>query len=147
VADAENLDSHTGAHVVRVLNYDELIISAGQSSRVRQGMIFAVLDPLTQNVRDPLTGEDLGSLDREKARVVVARVAPRMSLVHVCGRPPLVSTKESQVADEAAGLVDDAWPGGIEEGDPVLLVVHRSRSSRKRLDADLTEEVGELHSP
>jgi hypothetical protein len=132
VADAENLDSYTEAHVVRVLNYEELIINAGQSSRVRQGMIFAVLDPLTQNVRDPLTGEDLGSLDREKARVVVARVAPRMSLVHVCGRPPVVSKNESWVADEAAGRVDDVWPGGIEEGDPVHLVVHRSRSNRKR---------------
>lgn len=68
-------------HVARVLTTRELVINRGALHGVQVGMRFAVLDPKADNIKDPETGEDLGSIFRPKVNVEVTRVEKGMSLV------------------------------------------------------------------
>jgi hypothetical protein len=66
--------------VARVLNTRELLINRGSADGVRPGMRFAVLDPQSENVKDPETGDVLGSIFRPKVSVEVKQVEPRLCL-------------------------------------------------------------------
>ncbi|QRP49600.1 hypothetical protein [Amycolatopsis sp. FDAARGOS 1241] len=49
-------------HVARIVTSDELIINRGANHGVEVDMVFNIVDERTQSIRDPETGEDLGSL-------------------------------------------------------------------------------------
>lgn len=66
--------------VARVLNSREVAINIGSEQGVIEGMYFDIMDPKGEDIRDPDTGEVLGSLERPKARVQVVRVQPRLSV-------------------------------------------------------------------
>jgi hypothetical protein len=108
--------------VARIVTDDLLVINKGGADGVIENMIFDVLDPLTQNVRDPETGEDLGSIDRVKAQVYTIEVADRISIARIT---PSRGSMFSDVARIVAGvprtskLTSEIWPEGVKEGDPV----------------------------
>ena len=52
----------------------------GSADGVEVGMYFDVLDPKGEDVKDPDSGEVLGSLDRPKVRVKVTKVQERLSV-------------------------------------------------------------------
>ena len=64
--------------VARILNSRELVINLGSEQGVVLGMCFDVLDPKGEDIKDPDTGDILGSLERPKVRVKVNRVEPKI---------------------------------------------------------------------
>lgn len=66
--------------VARILNTRELVINRGLEHGVRRGMYFQVLAPEGENIRDPETGENLGSVERPKVSVQVIEAKDRLSV-------------------------------------------------------------------
>src|SRR6266704_2575452 len=66
--------------VARILNSRELAINVGSSDGVVEGMYFDVLDPKGEDIKDPDTGQVLGSLERPKVRVRVVKVQEHLSV-------------------------------------------------------------------
>ena len=66
--------------VAQILNSRELVINAGSSSGVAVGMRFEVMDAKGEDIKDPATGELLGSLERPKVKVEVSKVQDRLSV-------------------------------------------------------------------
>jgi hypothetical protein len=66
--------------VAKILNSRELVINIGSESGVSEGMIFNVLDPSGEDIRDPDTGRVLGSLRRTKLQVKVTVVYSNMAV-------------------------------------------------------------------
>lgn len=67
-------DERVHGKVASLISSRELTINRGSRHGVEIGMKFAVLDPAIGDVRDPDTGEVLGTLKREKVRVEVVSV-------------------------------------------------------------------------
>ena len=66
--------------VARVLNAREIAINVGTENGVTVGMYFDVLDPHYEDIKDPDTGEVLGSFERPKVRVKIIHVQEKSSL-------------------------------------------------------------------
>lgn len=130
--------------VARILDTRHLVINLGSSQGVSVGMYFDVLDPKGEDIRDPDTGEVLGSIERPKVRVQVLKVEERLSVastfrkrtVNVGGRggmaigglaemflPPKHVTKY-----ETLKTTEDTWENldesesYVKTGDPVVQV-------------------------
>ena len=110
--------------VARLVTDDELLMNVGSDDGVSKGQIFAILDPKTRNVHDPKTGRDLGSLDREKARVAVIKVGEHLSLARIfpSRRVGLSGAAMYLSGSTITGsrLTSDTWPEGVEVMDPVV---------------------------
>ena len=65
--------------VARILNERELVINLGTEQGIQDGMKFSVLEE-TGNILAPETRESLGSLTREKIRVKIVDVRPKLSV-------------------------------------------------------------------
>jgi len=66
--------------VAKILNTRELVINLGANQGVVIGMRFDVLDQKEENIKDPDTGDTLGSIERPKVTVKVTRVLERMCI-------------------------------------------------------------------
>lgn len=66
--------------VAQVLNEREVAINIGAAHGVTIGMYFNVIDPHYENIKDPDTGEVLGSFKRPKVGVQVIQVEEKISL-------------------------------------------------------------------
>ena len=74
------IDNPIRGSVARILNSRELVINRGSANGVRKGMFFSVLDPRTEDIRDPETSEILGSVQRPKTFVKIVTVEDRLSV-------------------------------------------------------------------
>lgn len=137
--------------VARILNSRELAINVGSKDGVTVGMKFDVLEPKGEEIKDPDTGEVLGSLSRPKVRVRVKSVQERLSVattfkeyeVNVGGvgssltaglegvgrlsdllRPPKYVKKVETLKTEEKTWEDlDEKQSYVKIGDPVLQVL------------------------
>lgn len=66
--------------VARVLNSRELALNIGTENGVKIGMLFDVLDPKGEDIRDPDTQEILGSIQRPKVRVKIISAQEKLSV-------------------------------------------------------------------
>ena len=66
--------------VARVLNAREIAINRGTANGVTVGMYFNVMDPKEEDIKDPDTGEVLGSIGRPKVTVQVTHVEEKLSV-------------------------------------------------------------------
>ena len=66
--------------VASVITERELVINVGIENGVKIGMKFKVLADKPTEITDPDTGENLGSLDRDKVSVEAIEVQPRFSV-------------------------------------------------------------------
>ena len=66
--------------VASVLNAREIAINVGTENGVTVGMYFDVLDAHYEDIKDPDTGEVLGSIERQKVRVKIIHVQEKLSL-------------------------------------------------------------------
>lgn len=109
--------------VARLVTNEDLLINKGYNDGVTKGMLFDVLDPLTQDVYDPATGEPLGSIDRILATVYVTEVMPRLSMAHLLhSRGLSILSDTARIMSGYSGPprpTGDSWPEGVKEGDPV----------------------------
>ncbi len=66
--------------VAQVMNERELVINIGARDGVSKGMKFAVLAPTPLIIRDPDTGDELGTVDRPKVRVHATSVREKFTI-------------------------------------------------------------------
>ncbi len=109
--------------VARLVTDDILVINRGRADRVLKGMKFSVLDPRTEDVTDPETNEPLGSIRREKTRVVVTDVEERICLARREGIGAALEGMSRAFAPRptasAVSGAEPAWPEGVKVRDPV----------------------------
>ena len=65
--------------VARILNERDLVINKGADGGVKEGMKFAVAEPDVV-IKEPDTGEALGSIPREKIRIRIVEVQQKYSI-------------------------------------------------------------------
>ena len=131
--------------VARVLTTREVALNRGSTDGVRSGMVFKILTPKGSKIEDPDTGEVIGSVELEKARVRVTSVQDRVSVastfrthrVNVGGSgialsgisdrmftPPKWETRiETLIADENATEDLPEEESFVRTGDPVVQVL------------------------
>lgn len=66
--------------IAKIISSWEVALNVGSDQGVEVGMLFDILSPKGFGVRDPETGEELGSIDVPKARVKVTRVNSKLSV-------------------------------------------------------------------
>lgn len=66
--------------VAKIVSDREVILNRGTEHGLASGDYVIVIDPSTQSVLDPETGEDLGGLKRIKAVLRVVETTPKLSL-------------------------------------------------------------------
>ena len=64
--------------VAKVLNPTSVILAAGSDDGVEEGMEFVIYD-LSESIRDPENGEDLGQLELVKGRVYAVHVQDKLT--------------------------------------------------------------------
>lgn len=74
------MDEPIRGKVARVLDARHLVINVGTTHGVSVGMYFDVLDAKGDEIKDPDTGDVLGSIDRPKVRVLVTKVQDKLSV-------------------------------------------------------------------
>ena len=127
---ATELDPIAG-RVARLITQDELVINRGREHGMDNGMVCVVLDPRTEHVTDPESGEDLGSLRRVKVRLIVVDTGDRVSLARAdraispsglpgySGAPLQQATPQSAAASGGDERGEPSWPEGVVVSDPV----------------------------
>lgn len=73
-------DEPVRGKVAKVLNHREVALNRGFADGVKLGMKFDILNPDSQEIRDPDTNEALGFIERPKSRVRVTQVQDRVSV-------------------------------------------------------------------
>lgn len=73
-------DAKLRGKVARILNSRELAINVGSDQGVTEGMVFNILDPTGEDIKDPDTGRILGSLRRTKLQVRVVSALPKFAV-------------------------------------------------------------------
>lgn len=131
--------------VARILDARQLVINVGSADGVVVGMYFDVLDPKGEDIKDPDTGEVLGSIERPKVRVQVIKTLERLSVastfrkreVNVGGKgiipsqsladmflpPKLVTKYETLKTTEKTWEDLDESESFVKTGDPVVQVL------------------------
>lgn len=66
--------------VAKVLNSREVVLNVGADHGVTLSMLFDILQPGGEDIKDPDSGEVLGSLERSKVRVKVVDVQSKLSV-------------------------------------------------------------------
>lgn len=66
--------------VARILTSREIAINVGSENGVAVGMRFEVMDTKGEHIKDPDTGETLGSIERPKVSVEISKVQERLSI-------------------------------------------------------------------
>ena len=140
--------------VAQILNSREMVINIGSDSRVAVGMRFAVMDTKGEDIRDPDTGELLGSVERPKVRVAISKVQERLAVaatykkevVNVGGSgigigvaqlaqvfmPPMWKTKyETLKTEEKTWENLDEEDSYVKIGDPVVQVLEGTDAQEK----------------
>jgi hypothetical protein len=122
--------------VARVLSSRELVINRGYRDGVVEGMRFIVLDPKGIDIKDPDTGQVIGSVAHPKARVQVVEVHERLAVAKtyerkesgggisgMSGVAKLFEPRRTQWqtfrTDEAAWEDIDESKSFVKAGDPV----------------------------
>lgn len=67
--------------VIKILNAREIVINLGSQDGVNYGMYFDVLDNDLENICDPETNENLGSIKRSKITLLVAAIGEKLSVL------------------------------------------------------------------
>lgn len=124
--------------IARVVNSREAAINVGSDDGVEMGMIFDILSPILQNIKDPDSGRSIGSINRPKVRVKVTKVEDRVSLVSTYkikgGSNPLYAwasllSPGPPQRHETLKAKDSAWEeleekdSYVRRGDPVVQVL------------------------
>lgn len=129
--------------VARILNSRELALNVGLEHGVELDMLFDVLDTNSENIQDPDTGAEIGSLYRPKVRVKVVDVQEKISVAStyrsrkinlggtghslqawadMLAPPKWVREYETLKTDEATWEDLDEEDSYVATGDPVVQV-------------------------
>lgn len=128
--------------VAAVLTRRELVLNVGSDQGVTKGMKFAVLNQNGLSIRDPDTGEELGSVPIEKVLVETVRIQPKLCVARtfrkfrknvggslpssvLFGPAKYVEEYESLLLEDkpSAEMLDEA-DSYVKVGDPVRQVIN-----------------------
>lgn len=131
--------------VARILSSRELALNIGSEHGVKLEMLFDVLDVASENIRDPDTGEVIGSVYRPKVRIKVVEVQEKISVastyrnknVNIGGKglgltawadlltpPRWVREYETLKTEEDTWEDLDEADSYVSTGDPVIQVLN-----------------------
>lgn len=130
--------------IARVLNKHEIAINVGTIHGVAVGMYFDVIDAHELDIKDPDTGEVLGSIERGKIRVRIIHTQEKLS---VAAAHPFLSARQmassgyrssrplgpfaaSLMSPEAKGLSEKEY-SYANIGDAVVQVIEESETEEK----------------
>jgi hypothetical protein len=116
--------------VAQIVSDRELILNRGTADGVEAGMYFKILDPATVDVRDPKTGEILGSIMRVKIVVQAVDVAERITIAQT------FRTKEVNIGGSGVSIL-----GGLMTPPKYVAQVETLRRG-----PDQPEPIGEKES-
>jgi hypothetical protein len=127
--------------VARLLSARELALNVGAEQGVTDGMKFAVLNPRGEDITDPDTGQNLGSVEVRKVVVEVIRTEPRvcvartfktrttkvggglLATVDLFAPPRYQTTADSlRVTDHPGQAEMDEADSFVKVGDPVIQI-------------------------
>ncbi|WP_285775681.1 hypothetical protein [Microtetraspora sp. NBRC 13810] len=114
--------------MAKILADRELVLNKGSADGVEVGMRFVILNRNGADIRDPETGEILGSVDLEKTMVKVVRVHERLAIARTFRT---IRSAEEPLA--AFGI-----PGQLVR--PPQTVVESLQTDEQRLKDELSEE-------
>jgi len=142
-----NMDMLIRGKVARILTSRQLVINVGSENGVEIGMKFDVLDPKGDDIKDPDTGEILGSVNRPKVRVEIIEVQNRLSVaqtykkrtVNIGGSGGFIGSTISDMLKppkyietyETLKTTEQTWENisesesYVKTGDPVVQVADR----------------------
>ena len=124
--------------IAKILNSREVALNVGREQGIKVGMLFDVLDPAGFEVRDPDTGEPLGSVASPKVRVRIVRAQERLSVAATCKakrvsnwrdlfEPPILEKRYETLKTERSFERDikdlDEADSYVSTGDPVVQVL------------------------
>jgi len=66
--------------VIRILNDREIVLNRGLTNGLAEGDYIGVIDPETEDMTDPDTGENLGSIRRYKVALRISQVSERLAI-------------------------------------------------------------------
>lgn len=115
--------------VAEVLNSRDLVINRGEENGVEQGMVFEILAPQGQDIRDPETNEVLGSVGRPKVVVKVVEVEPKLAVAR---------TFKSRRRNVGGSDLNQQWQRLFEP--PRYVTEYDTLKTSKRTWEDLSEE-------
>lgn len=121
-------DNITGK-VARILNSREVVLNKGSSSGMAVGYYIGIIDPTTQGIQDPETGEDICGIRRYKVTLRVTDVSERL-----CIAATFRTTTEN-----VGGLSYD-FPGMRKMFEPPKII---SRIETLEFDADSARPISQ----
>ena len=119
--------------VARILNSREVAINRGSEDGVREGMYFDILDPVSEDIKDPDTQEILGSIPRPKVRVKVTRVEERLCVAST------YKSRRVNIGGTGGGL---ALPSGFARSllPPEWVTKHETLKTKEKTWESLDEK-------
>lgn len=115
--------------VAEVLNSRDLVINRGEENGVEQGMVFEILAPQGQDIRDPETDEVLGSVGRPKVVVKVVEVEAKLAVAR---------TFKSRRRNVGGTDINQQWRRLLEP--PRYVTEYDTLKTSERTWEDLSEE-------
>ncbi|HET9676404.1 MAG TPA: hypothetical protein VFP21_02745 [Solirubrobacterales bacterium] len=115
--------------VAEVLNSRDLVINRGEENGVKQGMVFEILAPQGQDIRDPETDEVLGSVGRPKVVVKVVEVEAKLAVAR---------TFKSRRRNVGGSDINQQWRRLLEP--PRYVTEYDTLKTSERTWEDLSEE-------
>ena len=103
--------------VAAVLNEREIALNIGSAKGVFVGMYFDVMSLESGDIRDPDTGEVLGSIERPKVRVQVTEVNKKFSVASTCP-PEIMAVNPFALGPFARALMPSGWLTKYELSSP-----------------------------
>ena len=119
--------------VARILNVRELALNVGQQDGTSVGMLFDILDPTGYEIKDPDTGEVIGSVNEPKVRVRIKLVQDKMSVA--------TTYKGKRVNMGGRGQLGlAALLGGFDSSPPVWVTEYENLRTEEETLEELAEE-------
>lgn len=120
--------------VIRILNDREVVLNRGSSDGIEEGLYIGIIDPDTENLIDPETGESLGGILRYKIALRITQVSERLAIAST------YRTREVNVGG-SGGLFSGAAVADIFAPRKYVTEVERLR-----LAEDAAQPIGESES-
>ena len=112
--------------IVKIINDSTVVINAGSDDKVKKGDKFEIYET-GEEVIDPKTGENLGTLDTIKETLNIVRIYPKMCICRkivdistLTGMKSRYKSLNVDTKDISGGITDENYV--IKVGDKVRII-------------------------
>ena len=117
--------------VAQILDSRQVVLNVGSTDHVTEGMMFKIINPKGEQIRDPDTHQILGSVESPRAFVRVIQVQENLSVATTSMANPAVTS--ATIGPIARVLMPPRWVDQYESltanlssvniGDPAVQVI------------------------